>query len=469
MKYFIAISLCLFAGSLTAQKCDCPSQLDFTINYYEQNNPAFQKVKKEKKKYQQYQAAVKKLKREAIAQTADLCIIQMDQYVALLKDHHSEIGFNLKRQDLSSPEKIADFKNTTLYKQYHKVEVDTTRLIPLLNRKKLADIEGLYSNGGSLQFGIIPVKNQKGKYIGIVLRKTNLLEVGHVLLELTHNEGNQYAISYNVGLLGFNFEKILKTQRVVNGLMPGFGFSKTDTREKKKPYEFKILNDSTNYLRLSDFDAGLTAELNSFYDSIESTIKSKQHLIIDIRDNGGGAERSFFSLLPYIYTKPFELDSALIWVSPENIKRYEEGNAANNQRLIERMKAAKPFSFIPFSEEPMNTWSLDSGTIYPKKVALVYNRGTASSGEGMIVYFQQSEKVITIGENSGGYVGYGNVMIANSPCDKFSIRSTTTQYFEKSKWEFVGIPPQYKPSRSEDWIQFANKKLAFIGRKPVGP
>jgi C-terminal processing protease CtpA/Prc len=124
------------------------------------------------------------------------------------------------------------------------------------------------------------------------------------------------------------------------------------------------------------------------------------------------------------------------------------------------MKKATPYTFIPQVEGANNTWSLDSETVHPKKIAMLYNRGTASAGEGMIQYFMQSDKVITIGENSGGYIGYGNVMSAVVPCEKFTVQSTTTRYLQKSKYEFLGIEPKYKVKKSEDWIRFAEKMLS---------
>ncbi|MGZ5248496.1 MAG: hypothetical protein ACXWCR_15420, partial [Flavitalea sp.] len=64
-----------------------------------------------------------------------------------------------------------------------------------------------------------------------------------------------------------------------------------------------------------------------------------------------------------------------------------------------------------------------------------------------------------IGENSGGYIGYGNVMTAQTPCGQYTIQCTTTKYAEKSKYEFIGIPPQFKPGKEQDWIKYATDKL----------
>jgi len=75
--------------------------------------------------------------------------------------------------------------------------------------------------------------------------------------------------------------------------------------------------------------------------------------------------------------------------------------------------------------------------------------------EGMIIYAMQSDKVITLGENSGGYLGYGNVKSEMVPCGKYIINSTTTMYSEKSKFEFIGITPQIKLNPDQDWVKSA--------------
>lgn len=290
------------------------------------------------------------------------------------------------------------------------------------------------------------------------------MDVGHILMDLIPAHDNTYNVTYYTGLLGFNFKSILKSQKIENGIIPSFGFSKIKPALNEAEYEFKELNDSINYIRLSSFDGMLVNELDSFYNAIHRDILRLPYLVIDIRNNGGGDERAYLDLLKYAYTKPLTLDSVNVWVSPENIKRYEEISAEKNKRLLERMKAAQPFTFIPLAEDESNTWSLDSTLHYPKKIALLFDRGTASAAEGMIYYFMQSEKVITIGENTGGYMGYGNVMTAQTPCENFTIRSTTTRYFKKSKYEYVGIGPMYKISKKDDWIAYAKKLLTVTGR-----
>jgi hypothetical protein len=462
MKLFLTLALFIFCRQVIAQDCSCAAQLNFVITYFEQNNPAFQKIKNDPGSYTNYKASVKKLQTAAKKEKdTDLCIRVLDNYVTLLKDHHSGIGFNLKRKDLGDSTRVAAFKSSDVYKGFKKLQADTIDVINRLSAKSISDIEGIYSDGRSIVFGIMKKDKQPDQYIGVVLKTNKLLDAGHILLELTRQRDSSFDVYYNIGLLGFNFQRIYKNMTIENGQIPNLGFSKGSVpTSQDKSYEFRELNDSTNYLRLSSFDARLTMELDSFYQSIDQQIRSKPYLIIDIRNNGGGSESSYFNLLPYAYTRPLQIDSASVWVTPENIKRYEESSTGDYKELVARMKKATPYTFIPQVEGAKNTWSLDSVTAHPIKIALLYNRGTASAGEGMIQYFIQSDKVITIGENSGGYIGYGNVMSAIVPCEKFTVQSTTTRYLQKSKYEFVGIEPNYKVKKSEDWIRFAENMLS---------
>jgi hypothetical protein len=77
----------------------------------------------------------------------------------------------------------------------------------------------------------------------------------------------------------------------------------------------------------------------------------------------------------------------------------------------------------------------------------------------MITYCIQSSKVVTLGENSGGYLGYGNVMTTDTPCGHFSLRSTTTKYKNNSRYEFIGIEPMIKLPAGSNWIEAARKAL----------
>ncbi len=462
MKYLILCFPFLLSAPTFAQDCTCSAQFDFVQSYCERNNPAFQKISIDPETLLEYRAQVQKLRKKTLKEkSSDRCNLYLEQYIDLLRDNHSGIGFQLQRLDIdfSSAAALDSFKSSEAYRSFRKINIDTTRLLATLPSKAPTAIEGIYTNGGSLYIGVIA--DGKGKYVGVALRPNRFLEVGHVLLELNSKAEQTFASIYHVGLMGYNFRQIYQDVEIKDGAIQALGLYKVGYVKPKTqaPFAFESLDAQTNYLRLSSFDGSLKSALDSLYTAIAPQLKSKPYLIIDLRGNGGGDERCYFPLMPYLYTRPLRVDSVEVWVSPDNITRYEAAGAEGHRTLLARMKAAKPNSFIPQVENAVHTWTLDSVFASPLKIALLFDRKTASSAEGMITYALQSDKVITVGENSGGFLGYGDVMETPIPCGKFVLRCTTTKYSHNSKYEFIGIEPMYKPAKGQDWVAFARYLL----------
>ncbi|PZF71641.1 S41 family peptidase [Taibaiella soli] len=476
LKSFATLCFTLLLPILSsAQSCDCSAQFQFIKTYFETNNPSFQTIKKDPNQYKKYEAAVQKTERKIAKEPANAnCTFALEDYVSLLHDHHSSVEQNpgaMHRAKMHSEAELDSFKKSTFYQSFEKLAVDTTKLLESLAQKDVSDIEGLYLNHETT-VGIY--KTGKNKYKGVVLRtKTKFLELGQVMFELKRISEDRYQVTYNLGLLGFSVRSHAKTMTINDGHIYYYGYSKSGKHfEEKKPFEFKSLNDSTNYMRISTFNGALTMQLDTFYEAHDAVIRSKPNLIIDLRDNGGGADRCFVPLVHYLYTGPIMSDTVDIWVTPENIRRYQEileeqqqnkdkyGNAATTMGArLEQMKRAPSNSFILMDEKAPEPWTIDSIYTNPKKVVLLYNKGTASSGEAFIWYAMQSKKVITAGENSGGYMGFGNVMESFSPCDLYKIYNTTTRYRNFSHYEYVGIEPQHKIPAGKDWIEYAKELL----------
>ena len=85
--------------------------------------------------------------------------------------------------------------------------------------------------------------------------------------------------------------------------------------EQKGPFVEEI-NENTVYLHIPFFYPSEKAKIDSVLQKNETLIKSSPNLIIDIRNNGGGADRSYEELLPYLYTHPIRVVS-LEWLSTD--------------------------------------------------------------------------------------------------------------------------------------------------------
>jgi hypothetical protein len=233
----------------------------------------------------------------------------------------------------------------------------------------------------------------------------------------------------------------------------------TSTERMSKPYEYKVILDSINYVRLSSFDGKLEKELNTFYDSIAMSLMSKPYLVVDLRDNGGGNDVCYHKLMRFIYTNPIEIDDCEVWASEENIRLYSK-YFAHNKALIQRMKESKINSFVTVSKNQI--WKIENKTSYPLRVFILQNKGMASSAEDFVFYAHQSKKVTTIGTNTGGYTGFGNVMTVYTPNKLFQLQTTTTRYKKGSKFEYVGHSPDIKIQDFTTWeiivVDAINKK-----------
>ena len=64
----------------------------------------------------------------------------------------------------------------------------------------------------------------------------------------------------------------------------------------------------------------------------------------------------------------------------------------------------------------------------------------------------ESDKTIIVGENSGGYVGYGEISSTKTPNFNFELGCTMTRYNNQREYEVDGIPPTYYLDNNTDWV-----------------
>jgi C-terminal processing protease CtpA/Prc len=90
------------------------------------------------------------------------------------------------------------------------------------------------------------------------------------------------------------------------------------------------------------------------------------------------------------------------------------------------------------------------------------NRWCASSCESLLFLAKESDKTIIVGENSGGYVGYGEVGEIETPCYNFDLTCTMTRYKKQRAYEVIGIEPDIMLDKQKDWIE---QTIKFLEKK----
>ena len=478
----LSLLLCLhflfIHSAIIGQQCKCEEEFQFLKSYMEQNHPG---LNAKGMNTSSYKKATQALATEIrLNNPGNDCILYLQEYFTLLKDNHIYINPAVplyKRYNVSSQASLDSLYQSKAFKATEKRKVDSVALVHQLVKKTDKDIEGWYMDSQGNLIAFVKSPNEKWAFKGIIVSsKTKLFPPGTVKYQLRPRpNGRLWA------MVTFpDHQKLYTTISLAADDFSYIGLSRINPErqadvsdEQTSHFEFSSLDSQTNYLRISSFDKTLTRTLDSFYRAIDRIIQSKPFLIIDIRNNGGGSDASFFGLLNHLYTKPMHGDIAEIWVSPENIKRYEEALAAKkaninvygkkaieyDEAFIRRLKAARPFTFIPLVEGTPDSITAKEIQKNPAKIALLMNKGCASSAEMFIYYARQSGKVITMGESSKGMMGFGNIVNTRTPCYQYTFGATTTKYKNFSKYEYVGMAPDIKLFADQDWIKEAMKIL----------
>ncbi len=136
----------------------------------------------------------------------------------------------------------------------------------------------------------------------------------------------------------------------------------------------------------------------------------------------------------------------------EDTMNVSEGTLSFLRSEINRMREAPEGTFVDRTKGDQYI-TRDAVLDTPAKVAVLYNKYSASACESFIFWARDSKKAILVGENSGGYVGYGENIRWETPCYGFFFRSTMTRYERKRKWDGTGIPPDYRLANDQDWIE----------------
>jgi hypothetical protein len=171
-----------------------------------------------------------------------------------------------------------------------------------------------------------------------------------------------------------------------------------------------IHNNELAYIRLSSFSGVITAE---HLDFILDRYKDTRGLILDLRENGGGAIANVFALLSRL------VDSkTLVYYS--RIKNGVEHNNFTNA--------------TPVFVQPYN------GIRYSKQVAILTDRGTYSSGSLLCLAAKALPNVLLVGDTTGGGLGMPNGgQLPNGWTYRFSVTQSLT-LDQKPDFE-QGVPP----------------------------
>ncbi|TKC13201.1 hypothetical protein FA048_06235 [Pedobacter polaris] len=393
----LLFSLFIFTGSslIKAQDCNCITALDEVATGVKKSPSYKDGIKERGKEY--FSAELIKIKAEIAVDPLikKNCSAYIQKYLSLFKDKHLSLYI-----DYSKIKSQKDVFESELYKQTQQIKIDSNNL------KFTDDLEGIYIDVYRYyKVALIKDANKVNQYVGIILSsKSGLWKSGQVKFVLKKNEDNTYDgffyddihfakytnITYaDQKLVGVEWvkEERMKLEPINPFIVP-----------TKKKWDYKKLDDETDYVYLGTFSGMLAYESDTFYKELIPKLKGKK-LIVDVRNNTGGGERSYNMFLNFV----------------------------------------------------------NSAACAANQVAIIQNLSCASGGEHFILAMRKNPKVKTYGENSAGYMGYGygnrSSITVKTSCFNYISEITENKYPAFKIYETVGIPPDVKLLRDKDWIK----------------
>ncbi len=413
---FLAAFILIYSISGICQPVNGMKALDSVKSYFERNyvgyadkvTPATQAA------YQAYTRQAYALAKRARS-NAD-CYFVIDHWLNYFKDHHVSIR-------IPPP--------------------DTNETIRITDQSLL---EGIYYTADST-YKVGLLKSRKGlrSYVGVILESRALTwKPGQVKFELFDAGENQLK---GIWYLRNHSAYISTIQGELQQALASEGWFKNGVRVQQEPVTplfeeeqhlntfFKKLNDSTGYMRIRTFDLFEAKRIDSVIRANLASIQTMPTLIIDLRNNGGGGDRSMSFLQPIIYTNPVKNIGVDLLLTPENIQAWEKAIDKYRAEIpkkeldhlmqvlnIGRGKARTSADFSPDNIDTLPTvWPM------PAKVAVVINRGCGSTTEEFLLIAKQSSKVVLVGEPSRGVLDYSNVVERDFYEPDFELHYSTTR------------------------------------------
>ena len=382
------------------------------------------------------------------------CIGLVSLYLSFFRDEHSFISY----ADNQTPQPNIIVKSKSK------------------KSKESISFEGLwYFQDGSFSINVTSGETIFGDWIALINKdKSNSWKKGMLKIEFIKNpDGSFRCIYWKQNLIPKSLNVIYSDSYLQIGRNLVFYRHKPEAKETSNAdnnLHFESLSENTNYLRIPSFDLSFKNKIDSLIIKNRATINSKENLIIDLRNNGGGGFDAFQPLLPYI------LDTNItetpyygsVWVSQENYEYYDRTKyeyTETKQDSIDELKyvaflKANMGRFTPI-ERVIDTIQLEKNS--PLNIAIIFNRYTASTAEGFILQASQSKKVKTYGENSAGAVSYGDWMPVELPDLTIRVAITTKKMIVKNNEDFesINISPAINLDyvSEKEWLKIILEKM----------
>lgn len=451
-----ALLLAPFISRAQNYDCNCGQTFDRMIEKLETNYIAYQLTRSEIEK--EYEARKSEYKLLANKIETHNCTKLLQRFLTFFKDGHLFVSEYPNFSEEDSKKVKAEIKEN-IYD------------VSAISEAFQQPLEGFWTDGTS-KFAVIKNTNSKipFEYVAIILETQDASKIGEVKFAVSYSqnkwEGNYYTNKYAARYVSVTPYKDNSLLSIWGGMIWGRLPSKEAQLVNPMTTAFQKIDDKTAVLTIPTFLIE-AKDFNKVLKDNEKEIRNIENLIIDIRGNTGG-NGIYFALLSTYYEKPVQHTKGFALASEDNLVYFEKLNSYGKngpyENVVQSMKSEKgkivpgpDFGLLELKPEKTNL----------EKVVILMDRSNMSAAETFVLYSKAiSNKVITMGENTGGVVDYNNINLIKLDCEKHGIHFGYPTYTLHDKvltegYNKTGISPDVKiDTNVKDKIGFILKYLA---------
>jgi len=477
-KTNLILIILLFTTTFSfAQDCDCKTNYEWVKKTFEENDAGFQYALKTKgeQAYDDHNKRILEKVQNAKALTE--CTSILYEWLKFFRSGHIAIIVNEQPQQTNTKKSEKQFSDWETY------TIETEDFKKYLDKKKTTDYEGIWETG-SYKIGI---KKEGDKYIGFIIESgAETWTKGQVKLKFSIIEDKANTVFYMRDHSAVESNSLIMTGK--NHLQIGnFSLSRIYPKieyepkyvqyfkaiNAEQPY-LEILNENTLYLRIPSFVGSYKKSIDSVLNVNKDKIIATKSLIIDIRNNGGGSDASYSSIIPYLYTNPIRTVGVEFLSTKLNNQRmldfinkpeygFDDEGKKWAKKSYDKLES-KLGQFVNLNENIVSEDKMDTICPFPQNVGVIINEANGSTAEQFLLEAKQSKKVKLFGVTTYGVLDISNMYFVESPCKEFQLGYSLSRSMRIPNFTIdeKGIQPDYYLDKSipqYEWTEFVSKIL----------
>lgn len=214
----------------------------------------------------------------------------------------------------------------------------------------------------------------------------------------------------------------------------------------------KVLGKDTVLLVIPSFKDSYAAAVRALVRDNRAQLESHRNWIVDLRDNGGGADLTYAPLLPWLLDGDYPVHRTEFLVTPANLKAQEEicARSAEQQAcsemiapIVNKMRAAPNGSMVLGGEARVTFEGIGKPEPRaPVKVAVLVDRDCGSTCEQFLLSVRTGYRVKLVGRPSAGVIDVSNLRPHPLPSGRVLKYGTTrSTRAADMRIDTIGIPP----------------------------